>query len=220
MSLSFNVLYSKDRGKKRKVFHDGMLSVRDDLMVILSSETGQDILKKKLHDKERHTILCGNSIELGQYDVQIDSENTLKGSGFKDEDVKDEDKKLEPLMAKKPFLVMKPTSSSLYSKPLGSLENVSLPHSSVITSCLVSSMQSGAASETTLSLTNNQRGETRGLEVEHGLKRHMRPHQLRACEFLFKVLENDFEGGSEFDIGGAILADEMVIDVVTRHLLN
>lgn len=80
MVRSFEVTFSGDRSsKKRKVFHDGCLTVQEDpFRVSLLTEDRQKTIFTSGNPKDRTHISLGAEITLGVYSVNISVEESAK----------------------------------------------------------------------------------------------------------------------------------------------
>lgn len=187
-SRCFDVVYSKDRNKKRKVFCDGKLYLDND-QLLLRNQDGEFIAKKRISLKEVQVIQEGETLELFHYEIQIERESK---DGEDSIDISNSThKEPEPLKESKSKAA---GSERLHigdadpSKALARPSHSVAPPRSLSNSCLKS------------------------LEIDHALRRLMKLHQVEACEFLFQALEgkeHDVNNDAGSAIRGAILADEM-----------
>ena len=175
----FEVIYSKDRSKKRKLFSDGKLTLVNQ-QLFLHDLDGEFVAKRRLNSKENKDIQEGDTLEMFQFEVQIERE--LVGED----------------------------SDSVREETAVTSEDCCLGERSVL-DCFVGK-GSGLLPITASSFQKSRQSSShKALEIDHSLQRIMRAHQIEACEFLFKALDDDGEGGDSMDtaIRGAILADEM-----------
>ena len=69
----FEVIYSKDRSKKRKLFSDGKLTLVNQ-QLFLHDLDGEFVAKRRLNSKENKDIQEGDTLEMFQFEVQIERE--------------------------------------------------------------------------------------------------------------------------------------------------
>jgi hypothetical protein len=75
----YQVLYTKDVSKKRKVFHDGTIELTargTGCVVILRDSTNKEICRKTLQNSEIENYEASNEVTIGQYVVQVEQENS------------------------------------------------------------------------------------------------------------------------------------------------
>ena len=198
MSLvAYDVLYSKDRSKKRKVFQDGTLSVSSNTVTLTSSD-GTTLIRRTLNDREIGAIAIGMEVPLSIYDVQIERLANGVPAGLSDGAITVKKnvglENFGVMKSSKRFKPVDQTKSSSGSAPIDKAETVP-GNNGLVPFCGVKKANVS---------TNKP------LEIDYGLKVKLRPHQLTACEFLFRALETQVDDSAEAsETFGAILADEM-----------
>lgn len=74
--IEFQVLFTKDGNKKRKIYHDGILTSTqkaNGCIVVLKNDANKEIFRKSLGSANYQ---CGTEIKLGLYDIMIEKENS------------------------------------------------------------------------------------------------------------------------------------------------
>jgi SNF2 family DNA or RNA helicase len=213
----FEVLFTKDGSKKRKVYNDGSLQIllkpsasnppqstsssthgHGSYSVILSDDNGKELFRKTLTEDQIKDFLPSNEITLNQYLVQIEKETDKIASVAEITSQQEIEEAKTPmnLLNTKKFLPKFPSKRLMSSKP------------------------------NTVNTVASVAQQPMKLQIDASLLRVMREHQVEAADFIMNCFQSppqeqdrdedddDFliprkhQPGTEL-MRGAILADDM-----------
>lgn len=118
----FDILYSKDLLKKKKIYYDGNLLLQRKgitLFILLSDENNKELLKRTLTEEQEKEIKIGNEITIGNYLIQIEKEKNCNIKIQKNEEINEIETLKTPPQVKKvinPILTKSMTRTSLNSR--------------------------------------------------------------------------------------------------------
>ena len=226
-SKAFNVLFTSDVNKKRKVYHDGTLNLKQhalsDLNITASLFAVDKSLLRKSTEKAKlfNDVSVGDEISIWQFSVQIESileedndddanENSSNVSNIK----KDQFLKTDSLKPVSSRSFRHPNSTANDSKQTAAGTSQTVVKTDVTFERSIVNMGKFKVPTS----TNERQADSHVtancsslvLELDSSLSNRMRQHQIDGAMFLLnRLTEDSAESRSISNVKGAILADEV-----------
>lgn len=85
MLKKYEILYTKDNTKKKKLFHDGIIILIkkegiNNINLILLDEIGKELIKRNYTIEQLNDFQIGNEFTIGQYLIQIEKEKEVNST--------------------------------------------------------------------------------------------------------------------------------------------
>lgn len=211
--LQFKILYSKDIGKKRKIFHEGILNVKQNqsnFFTLLNCD-GKEL--RRVNESFKH-ISVGDEITISPFIVQIEEllssyssvsdsapeinkecpqQKTVSGHKFP--------KRIHPInseVAIQNFSINCPLLNKPFKKPQ------------------ILNKENAYEENLQYLKTNTEEISLENLTLDPVLLKSMKEHQITGARFIIDCFKNTIENN---EIKGAILADEVIqITVILQYL--
>eukprot|EP01035_Chromulina_nebulosa_P024952 gene24952-32512_t len=226
-SKAFNVLFTSDVNKKRKVYHDGTLNFKQHAPVdpnITATLFALDkVVLRRTTEKAKlfNDVSVGDEISIGQYSVQIES--ILEGDH--EDDSNENSSNVSNVIKKDQFIKSdssKPASYRSFRHPNLAAHDSKKPATGTSQTFVKTDVTLGGIINMgkfkVPTSTNEHQADAHitanssslAVELDSSLSNRMRQHQIDGAMFMLnKLTEDNAESRSTSNVKGAILADEM-----------
>lgn len=228
-SKAFNVLYTSDVNKKRKVYHDGTLNLKHNAQLdqnVSASLFAEDkALLRRSTEKAKlfNDVSVGDEIVIGNFSVQIESileENVNEeDSHANSSDISciknDQNIKSSSLKVGLSQSFRQPSTINHESKKLATgirMVANKAEDTSEKTNISIAKFKAPSRANEQQDFRVSTSCSSLVVELDASLTAKMRQHQIDGANFLLNRLTEDrSESGSESLVQGAILADEVIL---------
>ena len=226
-SKAFNVLFTSDVNKKRKVYHDGTLNFKQHAPVdpnITATLFALDkVVLRRTTEKAKlfNDVSVGDEISIGQYSVQIES--ILEGDH--EDDSNENSSNVSNVIKKDQFIKSdssKPASYRSFRHPNLAAHDSKKPATGTSQTFVKTDVTLGGIINMgkfkVPTSTNEHQADAHitanssslAVELDSSLSNRMRQHQIDGAMFMLnKLTEDNAESRSTSNVKGAILADEV-----------